>query len=249
MNFKNLMESYFSNSMSTKISEICAPLFEKFPINYFLYMRKYKDNSVLILMSHRDWAIHYLACGYLLLFQGPGIHSWVNSMPSAAIDVAASHFNIHNGITLEKVHENFIEIIELASPSLYSSPMEFLNQKNLLNEFIFYFKNEAQELIKKDKHLILPKVFFSKQKSLDKSYDDFCQSIRIKKFHAGENYFYTKKEFEVLYLIGEGQTVKQTAVDLSIGVRTVETHLKNAKIKTKSNSTVELIKKFRKILF
>lgn len=238
------------------INEICDPLFKKFSINYFLYARKYKDNSLLALTSHRDWYCHYLNNHYpLLITSVEGVHTWVTTMLPSAMEEGANSFNLYNGIVLEKNYPEFIEVVEFASSSPYNHPIEFIcNHKDFFNKFIFYFKEKANALIQKadNERLYLPASMYSNQKNSSSPYDEFCRAIHIKKFNMNfnsQNIIFSKREFEVLLFLSEGKTMKQIAKLMNLSFRTCEAHLQNAKNKTTHMTTNILINNFRRNLF
>lgn len=249
------IENHLAYLMADDVKKICAPLFRNFPISYFCYIRKYKDNSILVLISHRNWYFHYLAQRYPFLITAvKKMHTWCEHMPVSAIQEGAEYFNIHNGVVVEKKQENFIEMIEFASPDKNASPISFCSNKDLLNQFIFYFKDQADALIKKanKKRLSFPDEMHTNHLHLEKRYDDFYQLIKTKKMHLSfksKETFLTKQEFGVISSLAEGNTIKKTAEELGLSPRTVEGYLNNVKNKTDCFGTRQLIDNFKKNLF
>lgn len=54
----------------------------------------------------------------------------------------------------------------------------------------------------------------------------------------------SRREYDIIYLLAQGQTDKRIGKKLSISPRTVESHINNAKIKLKVTTRAELIVKF-----
>lgn len=248
------IKKHFSYLSTDQVAEICVPLFEQFSFNYFGYARIYSDNSALMLVSSRAWLDYYAVQNNypFLITAKEGVYSWATNTCSKAISDGVSYFNLHNGVVIEKPHKDFIEVIEFTSSDQHIHPMEFCcNRKDLLNQFLFYFKEQAKTLIAQvDKNrLLLP---ISNQPSLQQSYTDFCESIKTKKNRMNfydQEIIFSKREFEVLSLLAQSQTIKHVARSLHISPRTVETYLQSAKNKTRYYTTLQLIDDFKESLF
>lgn len=259
MNFTDLalIKEHPSYVFKDKITEICKPLFENFPISYFNYMYKYQDGTLGALITNGDWMDYYLQRDYPLLINGQKIHPWTVNIPLCALDDAAVQFNLYNGILSEKAHKDCIEVLEFASPNPSSSPIEFCCNKNLLNQFFLYFKSKARDLIKviEKEPLCLSKEKFSNIKDsnpLPPSYLEFIQSVRTNKVHfklKSKDIFFSRREYEVLYLLASGSSTKEAAAILKLSPRTIESYLYRAKNKTNQLTTNQLLEVFRANLF
>jgi hypothetical protein len=129
-----------------KIAEICAPL-NKFSINYFTYTFIHKDKSIIALTSDKNWVSYFIKSGHTLLFDDKKVHPWSSNM-NFSIMKKAAEYNHYNGVFIEKIHRDHVETLEFASSNIYSSPLEFCYNRNLLNQFVLYFKDKAKQLIK-----------------------------------------------------------------------------------------------------
>lgn len=247
--------AYFT---APQINEICYPLFKATPVNYFVYLRYYSDNKCMLLLSDEKWLEHYFVNFYPIFstFVPEGLHLWNNYMPLQAQQEGAKIFNHHNGVILLKKFPNFTEQIELASSCMAYSPIELLNNPgSILQNFIFYFRERANDLIAQasrerimlssQMHGSAPECGGSVQEK------DLRYAIKPKKVYMYFNnneITLSPREYECLKLLSHGDTSKEVARSLEISSRTVETHLINAKIKTQIYSTTDLFNQFRENL-
>jgi DNA-binding CsgD family transcriptional regulator len=251
-----------SYKLTGDVAEICAPLFAKYPLNYFYYGRSYHGNRILSLSSDQTWADYYYKRGNpAVITRQSGIFLWEKSFSKKDVKYAAANFNLYNGIAITKCYDNFVEYMVYASSTPEFHPIEFYcNQKDVFNQFYFYFKERAAGLIKKadkERLILSPKSILlisttknwqQNRNSSETSAPEFQPKKISMHFKNGDVYF-SPREFEVLSLLTEGYGMKQAAAELDIGLRTVETHLQRAKSKTQSYTTIQLLDDFRNNLF
>ena len=152
MSFLNLLEKHISYTSAGEVREICHPLFEQFNLNYFDYVRVYPDGSTIILISNRDWYYHFCKSNYPVssTIVNSGIHLWSHYITKQAVKDPAQYFNHHNGITIFVPNKNYIEFFDIAAPSSNRGALDFyFNRMDILNQFLFYFKDKASNLIDK----------------------------------------------------------------------------------------------------
>jgi DNA-binding CsgD family transcriptional regulator len=244
--------------LGDKTAELCTPLFSNFPINYFCYGRIYtennKINSFIVTHSNKNWFRYFCQSQYKFIITRKKIHTWSSTMESKAQKEAGVIFGAYNGILLEKIDPEYIEVLEFASPNLHTTPLDFCSNKELVNKFLIYFKDKAKEILKaaEKEPLYFPPNRFLKLANPDQSYDNFCQAINTQtlplKFKSQEVVF-TKREFEVLSLLIKGKNMREVGKILKISPRTVESYLYNAKDKTKSYTVSQLLEYFADSLF
>ena len=146
-NFNNIKDHPLF-SFADKAADICKPLFDQFPVNYFSYQRYYPGNKVVSLLSSKNWIMHYLQKDYPMVVNNKQIQTWSSIVPLEVIEDANTKFNFFNGIIMEKRSEDFSETLCFASPNQHSTPIEFCCNKILLNEFLCYFKEQAKDCLK-----------------------------------------------------------------------------------------------------
>ncbi len=247
-----------ANEWVNDVAEICAPLSSNFPLGYFSYVRMYKDSSTLWLYNNRKWIDYYTKENHPLLVNPAecqtGLYLWDSTMCHKALRDGAANFNLHNGMFAAKYFDDFIETIEFASSSPDYYPIEFCcNKKDELNNFYFYFKQKAADLIKKaDKdRLLLPSALLKTKVCQQNCFDsnEVFNAKKIPMLINSVEVSFSPREFEVLSLLAEGYAMKQVAKSLNISVRTAETHLQHTKSKSQSFTTMQLINAFRNNLF
>lgn len=254
--FGDLLKKSLVYSSASIVDEICRPLFDHFPISYFSYSRDYNDNRpLLLLISNKDWLYHYTVNCYPFLIRPEEIRTWTTTMPGKALKEAGSYLNLFNGVVISKTYPQYTERVELAAANPYENPIEiFFNHRDLLNQFVLYFKDKTSTLMKEllDNPFIFPETMFSENRSVAFSYEKFRASIHMKKIFMNfnsESVGFSKREFEVLWQLATGKSMKEVAIELEISNRTAESYLKNAKNKAQDFSTKYLIEYFRKNLF
>jgi DNA-binding CsgD family transcriptional regulator len=251
LNTKDFCEEYKKNisyTAANDIKAICTPFFNIImPASYFSYGRIYNDGTMIILCSHRKWVAHYVKHGYQFLPDSKsGTFLWTTTMHKKAITEGAKHFNLHNGAFIGKSCQGFMEFLEFASSDSEKHPVEFLcNQKDLLNQFYFYFKDKAKSIIKKaDKNRLLPPQELLRLKNFPQQYQNMQMLCRVKKFSMhfqNIEIFFSPREFEILSLLSNNKTMMEIAEQLNLSLRTIETHVQNAKNKTNFATKTQLL--------
>lgn len=180
-------------------------------------------------------------------------------MDETALTTAEKQFNYHNGIIIEKLHENYIETLEFASPNQYSDPLEFCYNKDHLNNFVLYFKDKACTLLEiLEKNLIyFPPSRFLHIKNCGNpkaANSRMClyattQHKKTSINFQGKKVLLSRREFDVLDLLAKGKNMTQIADILTISRRTVESYLYDAKNKTGAYTVNQLLESFIDTLF
>jgi DNA-binding CsgD family transcriptional regulator len=244
--------------LGDQIKEICRPLFNNFSINYFSYVQVYIENneikSLAVTNSNKILVFDYMQSSYKFIFNGKKLHTWVSTHDPQAQKEMGTNLSLYNVILIEKVHSYHIETLEFASPTPYTSPLEFCSNKELLNQFLMYFKDKARGILKtiEKEPLYFPQSRFSKLENPDQPYEDFCQATRIKKLplkFKSQEIIFTRREFEVLSLLIKGKGMREIGKILKISPRTVESYLYNAKDKTNTFTISQLLQCFKDSLF
>ena len=244
--------------LGDKIAEICAPLFNSFAINYFSYSRIYieRDGTKLLINAccNKSWLQYYYCKKYKLLNTGKPFNFWMVVMEPRALKDAGVIFSHHNGIIFDKIFPDCFESLEFASPTSNTCPLEFCNNKALLNQFLIYFKCKAANVLKilEKEPLYLSQKRFPKIELIDQAYNDFCQAIKIKKVplrFKSKEIIFTRREFDVLSLMTKGKSMCEVGNILQISPRTVENYVYNAKEKSLAFTVNQLLEYFSASLF
>ncbi len=256
---KSLDKSICLNSGSN-MREIAKPLEKFFNINYFGYVKSYQDDTHYSISTSPEW----ISCLYKNYHKNGVVNKkincyknsydlWVQYSDQVTKQVMKNDFGFANGINIVKKHKDYCEFFGFAtSPDNLSMSDWYLNNIDILENFILYFKDQAKELLlaADSDRILFPK-------NLQATHDDiyitpdtneankkFLDEIKIRK---KTNYFLTQKEQECIRHLIKGCTMKEIAIFMNISPRTVETHLINIKNKTNSKTMAEIAAKLASI--
>jgi DNA-binding CsgD family transcriptional regulator len=125
----------------------------------------------------------------------------------------------------------------------------FVNKNELFHHFIKYFENEAKDILQDSTQLLMDFKSAS-ENSLsnlqNNKLKECVNSMEIKKLYItnreGENITYlTRREYECLFLLCKGNSMKQIAHILKLSPRTVEEYLITCKTKFGVYNKFELV--------
>lgn len=238
-----------------EVKQVCSPLFDNFKLSYFSYVQIYKERSQIILGSNASWIEHYIRndCFNSDMAQtlegfNAGSYLWKGLNGDNRFRIQRESFNIDNGIIIINEFSNFREYINFATTrSDVRANNFFLNNMDVIDSFIHYFRNKADPLIREIKNecVIVPD---------DKRTIEICDDPNLiynidkrnaffKKIHENQKPM-TKRETQCLLYLVQGMTAKQMAKKLHLSYRTIEEHIANIKSKLGCKTKAELIKTF-----
>lgn len=257
--------------LSKELADICHPLCS-LNVSHFTYIRNFRDGTQINLSNQPKWIDDY----YNLELYKTSLYDnltkdmskfslWPLNKETSTLKVyqhGKISYNSHYGITFSQTCENEKELYFFSSSIDNPNILEFyLNNLDLLQYFIFYFKEKAE--------FLLEKAFFSKIKLCRQSHCSIhhrehlsfnrqlrkeflektvCHRIIISN-HPQKNIL-SKKELDCINYFIQGKTAKQTGETLHLSQRTVESHLENARSKLSCKTKIELVSHlFRKGLF
>lgn len=251
------LKKHISWKADEDVKAICKPFFEKFSINYFDYAVTYDRDThytSAVLVSDRDWYEHHFKKRFIIssTMYDSGIHLWSSEGNEERIRDGRNLFNHDYGISFFKKYKNYWELVDFATFSGNHRIMDFyFNHVDILEIFVMYFKEKAQDLIKQAlaQQIMIPKdmtgVISVDTIGINKK--NILESIKPKKYILDiVNYskkYLTPKEFEVLKFFCKGYSMKEIARFLNISARTAEDHINNVKRK------LGIIRKFELIDF
>lgn len=262
MNILNLKNYVFGDD----IQAICKPLKDHFGIHSLVYHKLYDDGSEIKLGTNPLWLEHFLKYN---LFQ----HSTFEHHPSLyqsgyvlwsqlkthskVLSDARKQFGIANGITFIKKFDGGCEFFFFGTaPANNNMGHFYLNNIDILENFIRYFKQKAAPLMQRaEKNKIVIPNRFAIDKPKDKaiftikdetSRREFLQNLKTElgtiNTRFGEIKL-SKREIDCAEQLVQGKTGREIALALSISDRTVETHLLHLKEKLNTRTKSELIAK------
>ena len=254
---KNIIQQdNFFLTNACHIDEICSPL-KKLDITYFTYMKNHIDGSQVYLSNSAYWIEDYYK---LELYKsssfeaGPdlycsGNYIWTKEDNAEVYLHGRNKFDSDNGMTIINKSDLYCEFYFFSGSTKATWLSNFyLNNMDLLEKFIIYFKDSANLLLKKAEK---NRIFFPKlsnnadliPESMNYIYDNVLnvrnEFLREMNFHTN----ISARENEVAFHLLKGKTAIETAKALFISKKTVERHIENMKVKLQCGNKVELIKR------
>lgn len=246
------------------MQSICNPL-AKHGVTTFGLTRIYKDNSRFGLCNRPDWIEHYYNQGYVYetrLNRNPdcyqaGAYLWdawepTHSGHQLVGNDAALNFNIGRGITILEKTDQWIDKFEFAStPNNYLINGFYLNNLELLHNFVQNFKETSHSLIKEAEKArgIVPyedNINFY-QDGLDTQiphveYSNIFWNRNKNKLGKQNATLFnlSSRELDCIHWLLKGKTVPEIAIILEISHRTVEKFILNLKTKLGCHSLFQL---------
>jgi len=246
------------------LREICKPLFDETPIDYFGYIRSNSDGTMLHLATNIDWIDHYIDNKYheKSVFRKPpkmyagGIilcDNMIEGKVSEIVNDAICNFNIKNTICLTEKSSDYMEFFQFSSSKSNETILNFyFSIYDVLKMFTFYFKDKAKKLI--DYH-VQHKILLPRYTIIEKDTEIKNQNL-IKKLYQQTNRFYinngnenvylSKRETECVRSCAAGKTAKEISIMLGITKKTVDTYMENIKFKlncTKQSQVLNIVMK------
>lgn len=175
------------------------------------------------------------------------------------------YFNCNqwNGLTISKKFPFHTELWWFAGTKENEATQLFLaNNMRLLIEYIIYFNSYKSELhapvIKNDTRkrndLFLFKKGFASDLDIESSkinkfkvinFLNYLKNSKLSITDELNNHTLTQREYEILSIMCYGFTAKHIASKLNLSLKTVQHHIENIKLKTKTHFKSELIELFR----
>lgn len=247
-----------------EIDQISKPLKDHFGITSVIYQKNFNDGSEIRLVNQPLWQEHffqhelYKISGFEKhpsLYQS-GFVVWSHMTHHQPILAAARQFNIDHGITMiNKTHDGVEFYFLGTTPDKPHLTNFFLNNIDLIQRFILYFKEQAAPLITRanTQRIVLPnkyQVVTSNEQAIHmldtEIKKQFLKETKVKKAYY-DNLVISKREMDCIKLLLQGKTARAIGAELFISPRTVESHLENVKDKLLCRSKSELIAKLLKM--
>lgn len=253
--------------LQANIRDICQPLLEHFNIDYFHYFRTYNNGGCISLSTHPDFIEHRFKKKFQNgVLVAPNDRADVTYTLWDLIDKnktdifieAQQHFSIQHGITFIKKIEDCFEFVHygVTIDDPYINHF-YINQSQLLLDFIGFFKDRGQKLIAKceaDK-ITVPR---SNEKNLYIDKNPYLDNDRIQSFREqiqnhgvivdkdNEHLKLSSREYNIAKKYLQGYSAKMTAKELFISHRTVEKVISNVYLKLKCENKYEMFDIFFK---
>jgi len=257
--YKQLIGSY-----SYDVNEICQPLFRNTHIDYFCYMKSYANGQMLHMTNNNHWLQHYINNHYYEISnfrKDPKAYSdniilctQMHGPPTKIAQEAASHFKIKNVITLVEKHKDECEFYQFGSSKDDNDILSFyINNIELLQLFIFYFKDKAFRLIGQieQKGILIPPIIVDEFVPTE-DMSAFKKQLfeNTKRFHLGKDFldsYLTQKEVECIRWYALGKTAEDIALINGCSKKTIEKHFEIIKHKLNCVKLPQILKKALKV--
>lgn len=260
-------ENHHFFSVTNEVTQICNPLFKTYAINGFYYLRVFDDNTGYILMSHREYLEYHAKQDYpvsppisnkLLTdkFSFLGLPDQINKSFNPVYNAARNFFDLDYPFYMVERYNNYYDTYTFTSSCKNHSILNFyLNYRDILENFKFYFLEKASQLIKIAAcHKVsipdpLRPTFggLKKTPSEVKNFkQQFLNKIPVEHYvvnHLEQKVAFTKKEIESLKLLNMGHTAKEISERMFLSPRTIEEHLEHIKHKLGVKKKSEIIAK------
>jgi DNA-binding CsgD family transcriptional regulator len=262
-------KDHFIIKSAGQVSNICEPLFHKFNITYFNFVRKYDNNpSKICLCNNAKWMDHFytnelykhLKFKDTQTFLRYGEYSnnlviilWISSPETRVIKEQREYFNIDHGISIVFRYPKHMECFYLATTK-YNNYMSnvYINNLSEIIRFTHYFKDKGEKLIataSQPENRITENNYNTenqiKSTILSTQKNEIVKIIKPNRYFLhknNEDIIISDREMSCIELLMAGISANESAKILGISKRTVEKHVENVKQKIGHNSKGELIK-------
>lgn len=254
----NISALNFNQSIAEKVEVICMPLFQYFGITHFGYIKIFNNKTMLRMANNEKWTLKYFekefyndrecyniskiseAKPHFLLLTGEPQGEHFTSL--------CKEFDIWNALAIYEKFQDYTDFWFFATSQHNTEALNFyINNKEILRKFTLYFKSKLAEDIhnvKKEKLIHLKNQTpqnFDEDEDEDEKINNFFDKTNIKYYKINEDFIVSKKEFEVLYYLIQGKTIKEIARLGNVSFRTIEFHMENLKKKAACHKKSQLI--------
>lgn len=240
----------YISTIEQDINQICHPLFNATGINYFNFCAWKNDGTFTGLTSDNKYVAHYLKKKFSTLGQkvSTGVHLWQGLFDDEVIKFARNDFDHDHGVSLVYTKPEGIEWYSFAASSKNTSIVNFyMNNLDLLEQFILYFKDQASEVINRCHELSLPISELFETKALpvnDIGTEQLREEINPRKVILDSKNGPIRLSVTELFCLchyAKGISAADIGAVISRTQKTVEYHLGNIKHKAGVSKKSELI--------
>jgi DNA-binding CsgD family transcriptional regulator len=241
--------------LTKDIQEICKPLFESFNTTYFNFVRRFDDSTEICLTTDPVWTEHFYQkrlYKFLLADRFAQKKTIINKLKvipwtqftTSHVRIAQSElFGVGIGLTLIFTRIGFTDFFHFGtSNENYQMAELYVSYTDCLIQFAYYFYDVANKIIaessKDSNRLLISDRLFKKENEFPNAINldikKFMIDAQPKRFliqNNVEQVLLTKKEIQCITFLTQGKTANDIGDILCMSKRTVETHLKNSRIK------------------
>jgi len=263
MKISNKQALDLHEEISARVEETCGHLLSSLGLTHFAYNLFYPGNTYVVLInSHHvdglnsffesDLDRHLIGNDFLPLPQGRMYVLW-NSLPNNPIIENLKLYNIANGLTVSEKIGDVVECYNFGATLENVDKINlYINNKNLIDQFILYFKNQLDYILGPEKKF--PTFQYRDGFSLDKDkicrmhendFSEFRTLVELNRYKVVMNGIHrtlTKRQMDVLHLTAKGRTAKEIGRHLDLSYRTVEHYTNEIKLNFNLTTRSDLIR-------
>jgi len=238
------------------IATICLPLYGR-DINYFAHAYIQPNGSYFVLANDPSATEHYISEKGL----PPSGLSNFNQLKSGAVFLGdkddnalgftagtlktlQERFNIVNPLLCVQKHDTFAELY-LFGLNLDNAYQAYSKQPDFFQQFLFYYKDKAKDIIDDAKILMPTAPVPLEQSQVSQCIDNLNSGFEINTYwittQNGDVRF-TKNEYAIFAEIGRGLEAKEIAILLNKSESTVKNVITEIKVKTGLSRKADLRK-------
>lgn len=250
-NMKPVNQNEFLKEAAQHVKSLSKPLEEKAKIKFCSYNVGYDNNRGFFLPSDLEFADFRSKLDLPLpgTFLGAGAYFWEDIIDPVYLKMFKEKLGTSHGMWLIKKHKGYREVFVFSLDETSLGNSHFVNNLNLLENYAYYFKSNSQKLIKhaQQKEMMdIPEKLVSHATELDMHVKlDLTTAFPVKKLmlDSQNKVYLTERERLCFIYFLLGKTAKEIADLLQSSPKTIETHMRNVKIKLNCNNRGELLKK------
>lgn len=252
------MKFVYQKKVYREVLEICDPLFNFFKINFFSHTRAFHDGTFASLMTNPELTEYYISQKYPIRFSnGSGIylesgyysefHLNDESSNQIILDLQTKFNTAHFFYIIDK-KKNYDDMYAFSASQENKMVLNlYLNNLDLINQFLLYYQEKSNSLIKKCNLISYDKEYFCIANQVNYNnvgnrpcFDNMLLN-KIKLTGNNGEVIISKREFDCLKLIIKSHSFKEIGKILNISPRTVETYINNLKYKLGCETRAQVI--------
>jgi DNA-binding CsgD family transcriptional regulator len=250
INYGNELLSY-NSAINHRLLQLLKPLRERYNVNYFYYTR-YSKNKTFIICTNLEFlrkAIEFKKMNeeHIILRDLSNLKEnqqrkmiWTG-VPREKSHVMLHNCDIWNGYSIIQKNKTGIEHWGFATQRENDRIVDsYLNESNIFNKFMLYFRDNANDLINNERAEGLPITNFRISAPTEEEQEASPFLNKFKRYYINNHTYFTPREIECLYWLSKGKTIEMTAEILHLSPRTVKEYISNVKERMGCNTFFQL---------
>lgn len=261
MNLSHLLKNHPSFSLGSEISTLCKPL-SLLNIPYFSHVHLDSQHRMSFFVNYPEFTRYYLEQGYYhydlhQLKPASANQYFVWDLVERKAQSRAMHedfkaFGRAHTFTIIKAGEQGSDFFHFAAKAGdYFMNQRYLEILEALEHFIAYYRDKLSQdrALQQASQLKLSLSaeeggYLLRDSVVDPALAAFYQSTPLRRHYVSNSDYLTPGEIKCLNWLSQGKTLEETAVILSLSLRTVKAHVQSAKSKLNCNNLFQLGKRY-----